>query len=77
MKTMKKKILIASIALLLPLFVLTGCSKVSLTGTNTNTPPAGSQGDEGGIPPENAGTPPDGGTLPTRNEGGQMPANGQ
>lgn len=61
---MKKKIL-ASLSLLACLFVLAGCSQVSLT--NTGAQPGAPL--EGGTPPE--GMPADGGITP---EGG-MPTN--
>lgn len=62
MKKMKKIVFVSAV-LLLPLVFLTGCSKVSLTGsTNTGAPTGGEMG-----------TPPDGGTFP---EGGAPPADG-
>lgn len=68
MKKAKKTLLISAI-LLLPLVFLTGCSKVSLTGSTTGTPAEGEMGtppdggtpSEGGTPPADGGTPPSGG----------------
>ena len=66
-----KKIVMVSAIILLPLIFLTGCSKVSLTGTTgTATPAGGAMGtppDGGGTPPsgapsDNGGTPPSGAT---------------
>jgi len=64
-----KKFLLISATLLMCMFVLSGCSKVSLTGvSSTGTVGAGGQG---GTPP--TGTPPnDGGTPPA--DGGAPPA---
>ena len=60
-----KKILLISVAMLACLFILSGCTKVNLTGVNaTNTPGAANQG---GTPPEGM-TPPDGGTPPLDGE---------
>jgi hypothetical protein len=70
MKKMKKVVLV-SVFLLLPLVFLTGCSKVSLTGSTgapadgeMRTPPEGGTIPEGGTPPE-GWTPPEGGAMPT------------
>jgi len=58
-----KKIVSVSAFLLLSLIFLTGCTKISLTGSVTGTPPDGQMGTppDGGIPPE-GGIPPAGGT---------------
>lgn len=64
-----KKMILVSTVLLLPLVFLTGCSKISLTGSaDTGAPIDGQMGTppEGWAPPE-GGTPPEGWTPP---EGG-------
>jgi hypothetical protein len=76
MKKIKKTLLIST-ALLLPLIFLTGCSKVSLTGTtNTGAPANGAMGTppDGAIPPEGGTPPTDGGTPPSGAPAG-APAN--
>lgn len=70
-----KKFFLVSFVLIMSIFVLTGCTQVSLTGTtgvgNQNGAPA-----DGGTPPEgmdfpeDGGTPPEGMTPPT--DGGSM-----
>ena len=52
------KIALTSVALLLPMIMLAGCTKVSLTGsTSTTGAPDGAQM---GTPPTDGGTPPTG-----------------
>jgi hypothetical protein len=63
-KAKNKKFLLISLALLMSVFVLTGCSKVSLTGTTSNGGQNGAPTD-GGTPPTDGGTPPEGMTPPT------------
>jgi len=62
---MKKKanFVVLGIAMIACLFVLSGCTKQSLT--SSSTAPAGGPA-AGGTPPDggNGGTPPDGGTPP-------------
>jgi hypothetical protein len=59
-----KKIAVVSALFCLPLFFLTGCSKVSLTGTDTGAPADGqARPQDGGTPPEGS-MPPEGGTPP-------------
>lgn len=64
MKKMKKIVLVSAF-LLLPLVFLTGCSKVSLTGSTTGAPTGGDMATppDGGTPP--TGAPTDGGTPPS------------
>jgi len=59
-KAKNNKFVLISLALLMSVFVLTGCSKVSLTGTTSNGAPT-----DGGTPPTDGGTPPEGMTPPT------------
>jgi hypothetical protein len=68
----RKFLLVSSVLVLLTL-TLTGCTKVSLTGT-TNVPGAGGPNGapvDGGTPPDGDMPPSDGGTPPA----GEMPAN--
>jgi len=62
---MKKiaKIALLSLALVVSLTFLTGCSQVSLTGSATDAPVDGGMGTppDGGTPPTDGGTPPSGG----------------
>jgi|GEM_PF-1437173 hypothetical protein len=72
-KTKNKKFLLISLALLMSVFVLAGCSKVSLTGTTSTGGQNGGPAN-GGTPPSDGGTPPsDGGTPPS--DGGSAPTN--
>lgn len=72
-----KKIVLLSAVLVLPLVFLTGCSKVSLTGsTGTGAPAGGEMGTppDGGTPPE-GGAPEGGGTPPSDGGAPAAPAN--
>lgn len=77
MKRMKKIVLLSAV-LMIPLAFLTGCSKVSLTGsTGTGAPQGGEMGtppDDGGTPPE-GGAPENGGTPPSDGGAPSAPAN--
>ncbi len=75
MKKMKG-VLLVSIFLLLPLVFLTGCSKISLTGSATGVPAGNQMGTppEGGIPPEGGAAPIDGDMPPAGAPNG-APAN--
>lgn len=63
-----KKFVLISVAMIACLFILTGCTKVDLTGVNTTNMPGAAN--QGGTPPEGM-TPPDDGTPPV--DGGTPP----
>ncbi len=75
MKNLKnQKFLLISLVLVCALFVLSACSKVSLTGTSTPNNQSGAPMD-GGTPPDGA-TPPANGEMPSTPPTGSDAPNG-